>query len=237
MSKFFVDKCQIFGDNITVTGSDVNHISRVLRMREGEEIKLCDKEGTDYFCEIDSIGKEEVICKVIKSEPCPAEPGTKVTLYQCIPKSGKMDSIIQKAVELGVYEIVPVLSKRCVAKGEKGDRWQKISYEAAKQCGRGIIPKVHSAVSFSEAAASLTEKDLALFPYEEATDGSLRDIPTDVKSVGIIIGPEGGFDYSEVEKGKELGARIITLGKRILRTETAGSTVISIVMSSLGEMD
>ena len=237
MSKFFVDKCQIFGDNITVTGTDVNHISRVLRMREGEEIKICDKEGMDYFCEIDTISKDEVICKIIKSEACPAEPSVKVTLYQCIPKSGKMDSIIQKAVELGVYDIVPVLSKRCVAKGEKGDRWQKISYEAAKQCGRGIIPEVHSAVSFKEAVKSLTEKELALFPYEEATDGSLRDIPTDVKSVGIIIGPEGGFDKSEVEDGKKLGAKIITLGKRILRTETAGSTVISIVMSSLGEMD
>ena len=237
MSKFFVDKCQIFGDNITVTGTDVNHISRVLRMHEGEDIKICDKEGTDYFCEIDKIGKEEVVCKVLRSEPCPAEPSVKVTLYQCIPKSGKMDSIIQKAVELGVYEIVPVLSKRCVAKGEKGDRWQKISYEAAKQCGRGIIPIVHPALTFNDAVKSLTDKDLALFPYEEATDGSLRNIPTDVKSVGIIIGPEGGFDKGEVEKGKELGAKIITLGKRILRTETAGSTVISIVMSILGEME
>ncbi len=237
MSKFFVDKCQVFVDNITITGTDVNHISRVLRMREGDEIKICDKEGTDYFCEIETIEKDSVSCKILDKETCPAEPGVKVTLYQCIPKSGKMDSIIQKAVELGVYEIVPVLSKRCVAKGEKGDRWQKISYEAAKQCGRGIIPKVHSAVSFTEAAKSLSEKELALFPYEEATDGSLRNIPTEVKSVGIIIGPEGGFDKSEVEKGKEHGARIVTLGKRILRTETAGSTVISIVMSILGEME
>lgn len=237
MSKFFVDKCQVFVDNITVTGTDVNHISRVLRMREGDEIKICDKEGTDYYCEIESIEKDSVSCKILSKETCMAEPSVKVTLYQCIPKSGKMDSIIQKAVELGVYEIVPVLSKRCVAKGEKSDRWQKISFEAAKQCGRGIIPKVHQAMSFKDAVKSLSEKELALFPYEEATDGSLRDIPTDVKSVGIIIGPEGGFDKSEVEEGKKLGAKIITLGKRILRTETAGSTVISIVMSSLGEMD
>ena len=129
-----------------------------------------------------------------------------------------------------------MLSKRCVAKGEKSDRWQKIAFEAAKQCGRGIIPKVHSAVNFSEAIASLTEKELALFPYEEAKDGSLSTIPTDVKTVGIIIGPEGGFDPSEVVLGSEKGARIITLGKRILRTETAGSTVIAIVMSTLGEM-
>lgn len=237
MPKFFVDKCQVLSNNITVTGDDVNHISRVLRMQSGDELTVCDKEGMDYFCEIEKITKEEVLLKINDKKACPAEPETKVTLYQCIPKSGKMDSIIQKAVELGVYEIVPVLSKRCVAKGEKSDRWQKISFEAAKQCGRGIIPIVHPAMNFKEAVKSLSEKDLALFPYEEATDGSLRNIPTDVKSVGIIVGPEGGFDKGEVEEGKKLGARIITLGKRILRTETAGSTVISIVMSILGEME
>ncbi len=236
MPKFFVDKSQVLSDNITVTGDDVSHISRVLRMQVGDELTVCDKEGIDYFCEIEKITKEDVLLKINDKEKCVAEPETKVTLYQCIPKSGKMDSIIQKAVELGAYEIYPVLSKRCVAKGEKSDRWQKIAYEAAKQCGRGIIPKVHPSVSFKEAIDSLTEKELALFPYEEAKDGSLRDIPKDVKAVGIIIGPEGGFDPSEVELGSEKGARIITLGKRILRTETAGSTVIAIVMSMLGEM-
>lgn len=236
MPKFFVDKCQVLSDNITVTGDDVNHISRVLRMQVGDELTVCDKDGMDYFCEIEKITKEEVLLKINGKEECPAEPETKVTLYQCIPKSGKMDSIIQKAVELGVYEIYPVLSKRCVAKGEKSDRWQKIAFEAAKQCGRGVIPKVHSAVNFSEAIASLAEKELALFPYEDAKDGSLSEIPTDVKTVGIIIGPEGGFDPSEVDMGSKKGARIITLGKRILRTETAGSTVIAIVMSTLGEM-
>lgn len=235
MSKFFVDKSSVFVDNITITGTDVNHISRVLRMNVGDPIKICDKDGMDYFCEIESIGKEEVICSIKGMEKCQAEPSTKVTLFQCIPKQGKMDSIIQKAVELGVYEIIPVLSKRCVAKGEKSDRWQKIAAEAAKQCGRGIIPKVLPAIDFNEAVSELCKKELALFPYEEARDGSLKDLP-EAKTVGIIIGPEGGFAPEEVEKGAKQGAKIITLGKRILRTETAGSTVIAIVMNALGEM-
>ncbi len=235
MSKFFVDKSSVFVDNITITGTDVNHISRVLRMNIGDDIKICDKEGTDYFCKIQSITKDEVICSIESKEICPAEPKVKVTLFQCIPKQGKMDSIIQKAVELGVYEIVPVLSKRCVAKGEKSDRWQKIAAEAAKQCGRGIIPKVHPAIDFKEAVSELCKKELALFPYEEAKDGALKDLPK-VDSVGIIIGPEGGFAPEEVSRGEKLGAKIITLGKRILRTETAGSTVIAIVMNALDEM-
>ncbi len=235
MSKFFVDKSSVFVDNITITGTDVNHISRVLRMNAGEPIKICDKEGTDYLCEIETITKDEVICSIKSKEKCPAEPNTKVTLFQCIPKQGKMDSIIQKAVELGVYEIVPVLSKRCVAKGEKIERWQKIASEAAKQCGRGIIPKVHSVMDIKKAIEELSKKDLALFPYEEAKDGSLKNLPK-ADTVGIIIGPEGGFDPSEVTLGEKAGAKIITLGKRILRTETAGSTVIAIVMNALDEM-
>lgn len=226
MPKFFTDRENI-GEKIVLTGDDARHIGRVLRMEKGDKVTVCDKEGTDYHCEIESITKEDVTLSVIKSEPCPAEPGVKITLYQCIPKAGKMDSIIQKATELGVYEIVPVLSERCVAKGEKPERWQKIAYEAAKQCKRGVIPKVRNTLSFSEAICEMREKDLAFMPYEEAKDGKISY--SGEKTAGFIIGPEGGFDKKEVDEAIEAGIRICTLGKRILRTETAGSAVLSVL--------
>lgn len=227
MPKFFLDKENI-NESTVIRGEDANHIGRVLRMEPGDTITLCDKEGTDYICEINKITKEEVLCSVKESMPCPSEPPCKITLYQCIPKSGKMDYIIQKATELGASEIVPVLSKRCVAKGEKPERWQRIAYEAAKQCQRGIIPKVRAALSFREAIEELSEKDLAFFPYEEARDGKLY-YEKGAKTVGIMIGPEGGFDKSEAEEAKNLEIKICSLGRRILRTETAGSAAIAVI--------
>ncbi len=231
MPKFFTDRENI-GEKIVLTGEDARHIGRVLRMAPGDEVTVCDKEGTDYYCKIDKITKEDVTLSVIKSEACPAELELKITLYQCIPKAGKMDSIIQKATELGAFEIVPVLSERCVAKGEKAERWQKIAYEAAKQCKRGVIPKVRNTLTFSEAIEELKEKELAFMPYEEAKDGKITY--SGEKNAGFIIGPEGGFSPDEVKKASDAGIKICTLGKRILRTETAGSTVLS-VLSYLAE--
>lgn len=231
MPKFFTDRENI-GEKVVLTGEDARHIGRVLRMAPGDEVTVCDKEGTDYYCKIDKITKEDVTLSVIKSEACPAELELKITLYQCIPKAGKMDSIIQKATELGAFEIVPVLSERCVAKGEKAERWQKIAYEAAKQCKRGVIPKVRNTLTFSEAIEELKEKELAFMPYEEARDGKITY--SGEKSAGFIIGPEGGFSPVEVKKASGAGIKICTLGKRILRTETAGSTVLS-VLSYLAE--
>lgn len=231
MPKFFTDRENI-GEKIVLTGEDARHIGRVLRMAPGDEVTVCDKEGTDYYCKIDKITKEDVTLSVIKSEACPAELELKITLYQCIPKAGKMDSIIQKATELGAFEIVPVLSERCVAKGEKAERWQKIAYEAAKQCKRGVIPKVRNTLTFYEAIEELKEKELAFMPYEEAKDGKITY--SGEKSAGFIIGPEGGFSPDEVKKASDAGIKICTLGKRILRTETAGSTVLS-VLSYLAE--
>lgn len=226
MPKFFTDKENI-GEKIVLTGDDARHIGKVLRMATGDSVTVCDKEGTDYHCRIENITKEDVTLSVIESEACPAELELKITLYQCIPKSGKMDSIIQKATELGVYEIVPVLSSRCVAKGEKPERWQKIAYEAAKQCKRGVIPHVRNTLSFSEAIEELRGKELAFMPYEEAKDGKIAY--SGEKTAGFIIGPEGGFDKKEVDEAIKAGIKICTLGKRILRTETAGSTVLSVL--------
>lgn len=226
MPKFFTDRENI-GETIVLKGEDARHIGRVLRMAEGDSLVVCDKEGTDYHCEIVRITKEDVTLSVIKSEECPAELDLKITLYQCIPKAGKMDSIIQKATELGAGEIVPVLSARCVAKGEKPERWQKIAYEAAKQCKRGVIPKVRNTLTFDEAIKELKEKELAFMPYEEAKDGKITY--SGEKTAGFIIGPEGGFSAEEVKKAADSGIKICTLGKRILRTETAGSTVLSVL--------
>lgn len=226
MPKFFTDKENI-SDIILLQGEDARHIGKVLRMEVGDEVTVCDKEGTDYKCEIEKITKEDVTLRVTGSEVCPAELECKITLYQCIPKAGKMDSIIQKATELGAYEIVPVLSKRCVAKGEKAERWQKIAYEAAKQCKRGVIPKVRNTISFSEAICEMAKMDCAFMPYEDAKDGKITY--SGEKSIGFIIGPEGGFGEEEVKEASDAGVKICTLGKRILRTETAGSAVLAVL--------
>lgn len=227
MPKFFTEKENI-KDVVILNGEDARHMGRVLRMAPGDEITVCDGEGTDYMCRIENIDKESVTAAVLGKEPCPAELPCKITLYQCIPKAGKMDSVIQKATELGASEIVPVLSKYCVAKGEKAERWQKIAYEAAKQCKRGIIPIVRNTVSFEEAVLEMSKKDISFMPYEAATDGKIT-VSGDEKTVGFIIGPEGGFSEDEVEKAENAGIKICTLGKRILRTETAGSAVLAVL--------
>ncbi len=236
MSKFFIDKQALTGDNISIVGEDAHHIGRVLRMKAGDPLVLCDGEGYDYHCRIAAISKNAVDLCVLRVSPCPAEPFVQVTLFQCLPKAGKMEQIVQKAVELGASRIVPVLSHRCVARTEKGERWQKVAHEAAKQCGRGILPQVAPCMDFDAALKELCRCDAALFPYEEAKQGALLPLPKAVKSVGIMIGPEGGFEKEEAAKAEQLGASIVTLGPRILRTETAGAAVIAIVMNACGEM-
>lgn len=236
MSKFFIDKQAITGDNITIAGGDARHIGRVLRMKAGDEITVCDGEGRDYRCRIESFSKDEVFCRVTDVSLCPAEPRIHLSLYQCLPKAGKMEQIVQKAVELGASRIVPVLAHRCVAREEKAERWQKVALEAAKQCGRGIVPVVASCMRFDEAVAELCTMDAAIFPYEAAACGAVLPLSGKVSSVGIMIGPEGGFEKSEADKAASLGASVVTLGKRILRTETAGAAVIAIVMNACGEM-
>lgn len=236
MSKFFIDKRAITSDNITIVGEDAHHIGRVLRMKVGDDITVCDGEGQDYLCCITAFSKEAVTCRVKESFLCPAEPHLSLTLYQCLPKAGKMEQIVQKAVELGATRIVPVLSHRCVARAEKTERWQKVAHEAAKQCGRGILPCVAPCMDFDLAVAELCRCDAAIFPYEGARSGALLPLNPGLSSVGIMIGPEGGFEESEAKKASGAGASIVTLGKRILRTETAGAAVIAIVMNACGEM-
>ncbi len=239
MPKFFVDKGQISDDVIKIIGEDVLHISKVLRMCEGDSLTVCDGEGEDYSTIISSITKTEVTAKIISKKRCEAEPNISVTLFQALPKQGKMEYIIQKNTELGVSKIVPVYSKRCVVKpSDKSFRWQKVAIEAAKQCGRGVIPQITEVVTFDEALNQLSQCENAIMLYECETETRLKDVISgrQFTNIGILIGPEGGFDEKEAQKAKSSNIQTITLGKRILRTETAGAAVLPIIMYEQGDI-
>lgn len=244
MYHFFVEPGAIVDKEITITGKDVNHIKNVLRMKPGEEISVSTTESNaEYRCIVRELSDEAVICDLAFIKEEGNELPSKIYLFQGLPKSDKMELIIQKAVELGAYEIIPVEMKRCVMKLEpkkvdsKISRWQAISEAAAKQSKRTVIPNVSKPLSFKEAVLKASECTHKWVPYEMA-DGMphTRDLISNVKpgdSVAIFIGPEGGFDAKEIELAKESGFEIITLGKRILRTETAGMVVISVLMMNL----
>ncbi|OQB13855.1 MAG: Ribosomal RNA small subunit methyltransferase E [Firmicutes bacterium ADurb.Bin193] len=233
MSRFFVSKSQIKGDHVTIMGGDANHISRVLRMKTGDGITVCDGRGNDFEAIITSAEKEAVSAKIIKSYRCDSEPDTDITLFQALPKQGKMEYIIQKNTELGIMRIVPVYSKRCVSKPtDKLERWRRVALEAAKQCGRGIVPEVCETVSFNDALLQMTKLPVCAMFWEEERNLRIKDVFGNVKSnkIGILIGPEGGFEPDEAEYAKSLGIPTVSLGKRILRTETAGAAVVPIIM-------
>ena len=243
MHHFFVTPEQVREDNIIIEGSDVNHIKNVLRMKVGEELEISDGDNKKYLCEIASMSSDEV-CAMIKTElKVDTELPSKIYLFQGLPKSDKMELIVQKAVELGVYEIIPVATKRAVVKlddkkaSKKIERWQAIAESGAKQSGRNVIPEVKNVMAFKEAVQYAKSLDVLLVPYELAEGMSetkaLISAIQPGQSIGFFIGPEGGFETSEVEYAIENGAKAITLGKRILRTETAGLTTLSILMYHL----
>ena len=246
MHHFFVEPSQIQENHIFIDGPDVNHIRNVLRMNPGEEVNVTGGTGEKvYRCAIAAIGEDTVELNIMWAQEKGMELPSKIYLFQGLPKSDKMELIIQKAVELGVYEIIPMATARAVVKldqkkaAAKVKRWQAISESAAKQSKRLLIPEVKEPVKFSEALKLASDLDVRLIPYElaEGMDGTRRIIQS-VKpgqSVAVFIGPEGGFEEAEVELAKEAGFQAITLGRRILRTETAGMTVLSILMYQLEE--
>ena len=246
MQHFYVEPEAVHDDFVLISGSDVNHIKNVLRMKPGEELVVCDDESHEYLCAVEDYDRENVICRIKERREAALELPIKVILFQGLPKKDKMELIIQKAVELGAAEIVPVVTKRTIVKLEdpkkeekKTERWQAIAEAAAKQCGRGIIPKVSVPVSYKQALARAKELDISFIPYElaEGMDAARDQIKSlsDKKSVGVFIGPEGGFERSEIEDAESSGVSPITLGKRILRTETAAICVLSVIMFSLTE--
>lgn len=260
MPKFFVKNNQIQNEMITILGEDVNHIANVLRLKKEDEIIICDKdEIINYKAKIIEIQKEKVVCNIIEKLTNTTESSIEVSIFQGLPKSDKMEYIIQKATELGVKEVIPVAMKRCVVKidekdmAKKTNRWQKIAEVAAKQSGRDIIPKVNEIINFQKMKDVICLYDLFLVAYEEEKQVTLKQVLQQTKErlqngtikteeilklsdrknekdkirIGVVIGPEGGLESKEVEELKQNGAKIITLGNRILRTETASLAILS----------
>lgn len=238
MYHFFTDKSNITDSLVYIEGKDVNHIKNVLRMHVGEEISVGNGEDEDeYRCEITELGDDRITAKIMFVKKANVELPVKVSLYQGLPKSDKMEMIIQKCVELGVCEIIPVETKRAVVKIDdkkkesRVQRWQAIAEAAGKQSKRAIVPNIGQIVSFKKACESAKDKDVKMIPYElcEGIDDT-RKLFKNLKnnqSVAVFIGPEGGFDETEIEYAVECGIIPVSLGQRILRTETAGMTVLA----------
>ena len=243
MHHFFVSPEQIDGEYVHITGSDVNHIKNVLRMKLSEELLISNGQDKDYMCQIEAMSDDEIKARIIDSSYEGTELPCKIYLFQGLPKSDKMEMIIQKAVELGAYSIIPVATKRCVVKLDdkkqesKIKRWQAISESAAKQSRRGIIPNIGNVMHFKEAIKMASKMDMAIIPYENFKDmvetNRVMSSVTDAKEIAIFIGPEGGFEENEIDFALENGVKPISLGKRILRTETAGLAILSVLMFRL----
>lgn len=245
MYHFFVEQSQ-FGDGFaTVTGPDVNHIKNVLRMKPGEKVLLSSRDGGDFLCELAEIGGEEVRLTILEEQEKDRELPARIHLFQGLPKSDKMELIIQKAVELGAYRIIPVETKRVVVKldARKAEarlkRWNAIAESAAKQSKRSLIPKVEPVLSFRSALSEASGFEMKLIPYECAE--GIRKTKELLKTaaagldIAVFIGPEGGFEEAEILSAQEAGVEAVTLGRRILRTETAGLCILSALMLQLEE--
>lgn len=246
MRKFFVKEEQIKEDIIEIIGDDVNHIRNVLRLECGENILLCDMDNsTNYISKIKNIEKEKIICSIQSIAENEAEGNVEITIFQGLPKADKMELIIQKGTELGVKEFTPVNFERCIVKlkgkdeEKKLDRWQKIAEMAAKQSGRDIVPKINNIESIKNICKLIENYDIVLVAYENEKNNSLKQELIKLKNmknkikIGVVIGPEGGIAENEINEFKEAGAKIITLGNRILRTETVCLMCTSIIMYEL----
>lgn len=231
MQRFFVEPYQIEEEahRIHINGTDVNHIKNVLRMKCGEDVWISDGGDKEYHCQIEELGEDEVLLHILYAQEPEYELPNKIYLFQGLPKADKMELIIQKAVELGAFSIIPVETKRCVVKLDVK--------KAAKQSKRMLIPEIHEVMTYKQALEFAKQLDVKLIPYELAKGmKETREILSEIKpgqSVGIFIGPEGGFEEEEVAKALEAGAHAITLGRRILRTETAGLAILSVLMFQL----
>ncbi len=238
-SRFFVSPERIVNGHVSITGPDVIHISKVLRLKAGDVLTVLDGLGKSYDAVIRTTGRDEVVCDIIKELPAVAPPRVKVTLVQGIPKSDKMDMIIQKGTEIGVSRVIPLICRRAVVKLEAGklarrhERWQRIALESAKQCRRPDMPMVSEPKSLEQVLADMPGEAMALMPWEEEKGRTLKDILCqDVarEEIYVFIGPEGGFAREEIDQATMRGVCTVTLGPRILRTETAGLAVLIMVL-------
>lgn len=246
MPRFFVKNEQIKGTTIEILGEDVKHIKNVLRKQIGDNIEICDQDTEkSYICEIEKIGNESILTNIIE-ELQSYDDNIKVDIYQGLPKADKMELIIQKSVELGVNSIIPVAMKRCVVKIDSKDeskkiaRWQKIAESAAKQSGRSTIPEIKNIVNIEKIIQLIKEYDCVIVAYENEKNNTIKRELLEIKEkvhdkvkIAVVIGPEGGLEEKDVELLKHNGAKIVTLGHRILRTETVALNVLSIIMYEL----
>lgn len=246
MDRFFVDKNNIDLESGTciIEGEDVKHISKVLRCKVGEKLEICDKDNSEYVCEITDINKNQVDLNILQKNEIKRESDLKVKLYQGLPKSTKMEFILQKLTEVGIDEIILVSTKRSVVKvddkkeGKKLERWERIIYEAAKQSKRGKIPTLRGVLSFDEALEDMKNNDMNICPYENEKTVSIKSAirGADIKNIGIFVGPEGGFEEDEIETLQNIDSKVVSLGPRILRTETASVVASSIVLYELSDL-
>lgn len=243
MPRFFCE--EIDGEHATIRGEDARHLTRVLRARVGEPLTLCDLHGFDYDCVVAEVDADCVSLTVLKRYPNETEPSARITLYQALPKGDKLDFIVQKATELGAAEIVPVLTQHCVARADsksfskKRVRLQKIALEAAKQSGRGIIPTVSDILNFDQMLAEFEERGTegpALVFYEGGGAHVDELVPAGAKSASLLIGSEGGFSEEEIARCEAVGIHAATLGRRILRCETAPIAAITLALHAAGEL-
>ena len=232
MPRFFIDAPPV--DTFIITGADAKHAAASLRIRPGEAVTLCDGNKMDYNCICTFADAAQVGLKVIDFVPSPAEPSCEIALFQCLPKGDKMDEIIQKSVELGVAKIIPVLSQRCISRpdgkalAKRAERWNKISKEAAMQSGRGIIPTVENCVDFDIAVSMMSKGNCPILLYEQEKNVKLSKAEL-ASGCSILVGPEGGISKDEARLAAKLKIKHVTLGPRILRTETAGPAAIAII--------
>ena len=246
MPRFFVKNEQIKGTTIEILGEDVKHIKNVLRKQIGDNIEICDQDTEkSYICEIEKIGNESILTNIIE-ELQSYDDNIKVDIYQGLPKADKMELIIQKSIELGVNSIIPVAMKRCVVKIDSKDeskkiaRWQKIAESAAKQSGRSTIPEIKNIVNIEKIIQLIKEYDCVIVAYENEKNNTIKRELLEIKEnihdkvkIAVVIGPEGGLEEKDVEILKQNGAKIVTLGHRILRTETVALNVLSVIMYEL----
>lgn len=246
MPRFFTQDITETGG--CITGEDAKHIAKVLRMKVGDELTVCDTKGRDYDCMIEEIGAGEVRLKVLSVAPSQSEPDVRVHLYQAMPKADKMETIIQKAVELGAASITPVMTRRCVSRPDaksmdkKLVRYNRIALEAAKQCGRGVVPPVLPLLELPQALEQMQRTGCPILFYENATAPAKQVIAKARESgkeleIAVLIGAEGGFDEDEVALAMEYGCHVLSLGKRILRCETAPLAALTILMYETGNME
>ena len=236
MHRAYAEPSEILGGQAVIRGDEAKHMKNVLRMQPGDMFIAFDGTGVDYACRIVHLGAD-IEAQIVSSERTTTEPNIHISLYQAYPKAAKMEDIVQKAVELGATGIVPFISQRCVKRPEDGSRLRRVALAAVKQCGRSVLPEVTDILSMDQAVARMKAHDRLIVCWEEEKQTSLKEaLQGDYNDIGIVIGPEGGFEAGEVARLRGIGGVSATLGPRILRTETAGIAVLSAVFYDKGQM-